>query len=91
MKSRWVLLGLALLPRHAVHLELRHGLLRELAVAELPLYRSWCAVNIRGRRLSPVAQAFLGFIRSERAAIGRLAERFQANATGLGKDSAGSA
>ena len=84
-------LGVALLPRHAVHLELRHGLLRELAVAELPLYRSWCAVNIRGRRLSPVAQAFLGFIRSERTAIGQLAERFQPGAAGSGNDSAGSA
>ncbi|ERI52260.1 hypothetical protein N878_19835 [Pseudomonas sp. EGD-AK9] len=84
-------LGLALLPRHAVHLELRHRLLRELAVAELPLYRSWCAVNNRGRRLSPVAQAFLDFIRSERAAIGQLAERFQLGAAGSGNDPAGSA
>jgi DNA-binding transcriptional LysR family regulator len=71
-------LGLALLPRHAVRLELQHGLLRELPVAELPLFRSWCAVNLRGRRLSPVAQAFLGFIRSERELIAGLARRFDA-------------
>ena len=54
-------LGLALLPRHAVHLELAAGLLRELPVAELPLYRSWCVVHPRGKRLSPVAQAFFAF------------------------------
>ena len=71
-------LGLALLPRHAVYQELAQGLLRELPVAELPLFRSWCAVNLRGRRLSPVAQAFLGFIRSERELIAGLARRFDA-------------
>ncbi|MGE4404050.1 LysR family transcriptional regulator [Pseudomonas sp.] len=71
-------LGLALLPRHAVYQELAQGLLRELPVAELPLFRSWCAVNLRGRRLSPVAQAFLGFLRSERELIAGLARRFDA-------------
>ncbi len=71
-------LGLALLPRHAVYQELAQGLLCELPVAELPLFRSWCAVNLRGRRLSPVAQAFLGFIRSERELIAGLARRFDA-------------
>lgn len=81
-------LGLALLPRHAVRLELRQGLLRELPVAELPLQRSWCAVNIRGRRLSPVAQAFLDFIRTERGAIGRVLEQFQDISAGSGNDSA---
>jgi DNA-binding transcriptional LysR family regulator len=74
-------LGLALLPRHAVSLELAHGLLRELPVEELPLYRSWCLVHARGKRLSPVAQAFLAFIRAERAQISALAERFGASLT----------
>ena len=69
-------LGLALIPRHAVHLELAHGLLRELPVQELPLYRSWCVVHPRGKRLSPVAQAFFAFIREERAQISALAARF---------------
>jgi DNA-binding transcriptional LysR family regulator len=84
-------LGLAMLPRHAVRLELQHGLLRELPVAELPLQRSWCVVNIRGRRLSPVAQAFVDFIRSERATIAELEARFQNGSTGSGKNLAGSA
>mgnify|MGYP002714808254 CR=1 FL=1 len=65
-------LGLALLPRHAVRLELAHGLLRELPVEELPLQRSWCVVHPRGKHLSPVAQAFRDFIRGERAQIAAL-------------------
>lgn len=69
-------LGLALLPRHAVHLELATGLLRELPVDELPLYRSWCVVYPRGKRLSPVAQAFLAFIRERRPLVHALAARF---------------
>ncbi|WP_279869233.1 MULTISPECIES: LysR family transcriptional regulator [unclassified Pseudomonas] len=69
-------LGLALLPRHAVRLELAQGLLRELPVEELPLQRSWCVVHVRGKRLSPVAQAFRDFIRNERAQIAALEQRF---------------
>ena len=69
-------LGVALLPRHAVRLELAAGLLRELSVDELPLYRSWCVVHARGKRLSPVAQAFLAFIQRERLQINALAEQF---------------
>lgn len=69
-------LGLALLPRHALVQELANGLLRELPVEELPLYRSWCLVQSRGKRLSPVAQAFAAFIRRERGLISALAERF---------------
>ncbi|WP_262409175.1 LysR substrate-binding domain-containing protein, partial [Pseudomonas viridiflava] len=60
-------LGLAMLTRHAVCQELATGALVELPVAELPLYRSWCVVQGRDKRLPPVAHAFLAFIRSERA------------------------
>ncbi|MGO2452877.1 LysR family transcriptional regulator [Pseudomonas taetrolens] len=69
-------LGVALLTRHAVSLELATGLLRELPIEELPLYRSWCVVQAKAKRLSPVAHAFLGFIRSERLLISALVERF---------------
>ena len=69
-------LGLAILPRHAVSQQLAQGALLELPVEELPLYRSWCAVHARGKHLSPVAQAFLAFIRDERAQISALARRF---------------
>lgn len=69
-------LGLAMLTRHALSLELATGMLRELPVAELPLYRSWCVVQAKDKPLSPVARAFLAFIRAERAQISRLVERF---------------
>jgi DNA-binding transcriptional LysR family regulator len=69
-------LGVALLTRHALNLELATGGLIELPVEELPLYRSWCLVQAKAKRLSPVAHAFLGFIRSERIQISALVERF---------------
>nr|NEH96161.1 LysR family transcriptional regulator [Rhizobium laguerreae] len=39
-------------------------------------YRSWCLVQARAKRLSPVAHAFLAFVRGERAQIIGLVERF---------------
>ncbi|MGY4491584.1 LysR family transcriptional regulator [Pseudomonas sp. App30] len=69
-------LGLALLTRHALNMELATGVLKELPVEELPLYRSWCIVQAKAKRLSPVALAFQAFIRMERAQITALAERF---------------
>lgn len=71
-------LGIALLPRLAVHRELKAGVLCELSVQELPLCRSWCVVHPRSKRLSPVAQAFFNFIREERSRIAALAERISA-------------
>ncbi len=46
----------ACLPRHALNLELATGGLIELPVEELPLYRSWCLVQAKAKRLSPVAR-----------------------------------
>jgi DNA-binding transcriptional LysR family regulator len=72
-------LGVAMLTRHALSLELATGMLRELPVAELPLYRSWCVVQAKDKPLSPVAHAFLAFIRAERAQISQLVARFDGN------------
>lgn len=69
-------LGIALLSRHAVRRELDNGALVELPVTELPLMRSWCLVHPRGKYLSPVAQTFFAFIRSQRPQISALAARF---------------
>jgi len=69
-------LGVAMLTRHALSMEIATGTLKELPVAELPLYRSWCVVQARAKRLSPVAHAFIAFIRAERAQISQLVERF---------------
>jgi len=71
-------LGVAMVSAHAASPFLRNGQLVQLGFAELPLYRSWCAVHARGKRLSPVALAFLEFLRAERAQIRQLAERFSA-------------
>lgn len=69
-------LGIALLTRHALNMELAAGVLKELPVEELPLYRSWCVVQAKAKRQSPVALAFLAFIRSERVLISAIVERF---------------
>jgi DNA-binding transcriptional LysR family regulator len=69
-------LGVAMLTRHALSLELATGMLRELPVTELPLYRSWCVVQAKDKPLSPVSHAFLAFIRAERAQISQLVARF---------------
>ncbi len=71
-------LGVALVSEYAAAPYLRSGELVRLDFSELPLYRSWCAVHARGKRLSPVAEAFLAFLREERVQVRTLAERFVA-------------
>lgn len=55
-------LGVAVLPRLAVQLELATGLLASPQLPEFPLRRSWCTVYLKDRPLSPVAELFLRFI-----------------------------
>ncbi|KAA0694018.1 LysR family transcriptional regulator [Halopseudomonas laoshanensis] len=69
-------LGIALVSEHSAAAFLRNGDLVRLDFTELPLYRSWCAVHARGKRMSPVAEAFLAYLREERASIKRIAARF---------------
>jgi len=76
-------LGIALLTRHAVNMELATRNLIELPVEELPLYRSWCVVQSKAKRQSPVALAFQAFIRSERSLISALVERFSGQSVPL--------
>ncbi|WP_447556107.1 LysR family transcriptional regulator [Vreelandella sp. EE22] len=56
-------LGVGVLPRMAVKLELEHQLLASLALPHFPIRRAWCAVNRRDHFLSPVAELFLRFTR----------------------------
>ncbi len=58
-------LGLGLLSRATVDQELTLGQLVVLDVAEFPIMRHWYMVHRRGKRLSPVAQAFRDFVLSE--------------------------
>jgi LysR family transcriptional regulator, putative pyruvate carboxylase regulator len=68
-------LGVALVTQYAAAPFLRSGELVQLDLQDLPLVRSWCAVHARGKHLSPVAEAFLAYLREERAAIRALAAR----------------
>lgn len=55
-------LGVAILSRHAVSLELRLGLVVELPVTGFPLRRQWHLVYPAHRRFGPVGRAFLDFV-----------------------------
>jgi DNA-binding transcriptional LysR family regulator len=56
-------LGVAVLPRAALDLELASKRLALLDVEGFPLDRQWHVVWLRGRRLSPAAQAFAELLR----------------------------
>ena len=60
-------LGVAVLPRLAVQLELAAGLLEELALPDFPLRHSWCTVYPRERFPTPVTELFLRFVREHLA------------------------
>jgi DNA-binding transcriptional LysR family regulator len=62
-------LGLGLLSRYTLALELSLGRLVELDVHDFPILRQWHLVHRRGKRLSPVAEAFKGFMLGDAAAI----------------------
>jgi DNA-binding transcriptional LysR family regulator len=58
-------MGISLLSLHTVGLELKTRNLVVLDVQGLPLVRDWHVVHLAAKRLSPVAQAFKGFLLSE--------------------------
>jgi len=55
-------LGLGIVSVHTLELELETGRLAILAVEDFPILRHWYVVHRRGKRLSPVALAFRGFL-----------------------------
>ncbi|MCB8890295.1 LysR family transcriptional regulator [Vreelandella malpeensis] len=60
-------LGVAVLPRLSVKLELEHGLLAQLDLPHFPLRRAWCAVHRRDHFPTPAAELFLRFTREHLA------------------------
>lgn len=68
-------LGLSVLSRATVALELRHGYLRELDVAPFPIIRHWHVAWPRGKRLTLASEAFLGQLRQDGAKGGSEAAR----------------
>ncbi|MEJ2400937.1 MAG: LysR substrate-binding domain-containing protein [Xanthomonadales bacterium] len=55
-------LGLGIVSRHTVALELETGSLVELDVAHFPLKRFWYLVRRSDKPMSPVAQRFEAFV-----------------------------
>ncbi len=55
-------LGITIISRYAVALELKLGLLVELPVAGFPLRRQWHLIYARDKQLGPVDEAFLAFV-----------------------------
>ncbi|MBQ0933151.1 LysR substrate-binding domain-containing protein [Ideonella alba] len=55
-------LGVSLLSRHTVALELQHGLIATPPMEGLPLLRRWHLVRSSGTELSPAAEAFRYFL-----------------------------
>ncbi len=58
-------LGLGIVSIHTLELELEARRLVVLNVREFPILRHWYVVQRRGKRLSPVAQAFKDFVINE--------------------------
>ncbi|WP_247893320.1 LysR family transcriptional regulator [Azospirillum endophyticum] len=79
-------IGIALLSRHTVDLELALGMLRELKVEGLPLMRSWYIAHRRSLPLLPVhAQLRSYLLERGQAIIDGLQAGHQALASGAGK------
>ncbi len=62
-------LGLALVSAHTIQLEREAKVLRILDVEDLPIRRQWHLVYRKGKRLSPVAEAFRQFVLEESATL----------------------
>ncbi len=62
-------LGISVLSRHSLRLELAGEHIVILDVDEFPLIRRWYAVHLKGKTLSLVASAFLDFILNESSDI----------------------
>ncbi len=62
-------LGISVLSRHNLRLELESGLLAVLDVEHFPLVRQWYAVHLKGKKLSSTARMFLDFLLKDGARI----------------------
>ncbi|VAX11339.1 RuBisCO operon transcriptional regulator CbbR [hydrothermal vent metagenome] len=58
-------MGLAVVSIHTIELEVETGRLLILDVEDFPILRTWHIVHLRGKRLSPAAQAFYDFVLGE--------------------------
>ena len=65
-------LGLGIVSIHTLELELETGRLQILDVKDFPIQRHWYVIQRKGKRLSPVAQAFKTFVLEQAKAFIRL-------------------
>jgi DNA-binding transcriptional LysR family regulator len=62
-------MGISFISAHTVGLELDAGKLVILDVTGMPLVRDWYVIQLRDKRLSPIAAAFRSFVRERGAQI----------------------
>ncbi|MFN8396564.1 MAG: LysR family transcriptional regulator [Bacteroidia bacterium] len=62
-------LGYSLMPLIGLKHELQSGEVAIIPSPGLPIYTKWCLVWLRGKRHSPVAQAYLDYLHREKDAI----------------------
>jgi DNA-binding transcriptional LysR family regulator len=62
-------MGISFISSHTIGLEVSAGKLVLLDVAGLPLIRDWYVINLRDKKLSPIATAFRGFLLEKGAGI----------------------
>ncbi len=72
-------LGISVVSRHSVTLELATGVLKELDIAGFPLQKSWSLVHHETKHLSPIAKAFVEFVLSPEENVPALCNRFLAH------------
>ncbi|MGD8709410.1 MAG: LysR family transcriptional regulator, partial [Ectothiorhodospiraceae bacterium] len=58
-------MGIAVISRHTIHLELQAGRLVELDVQGMPQVRTWFVVHLKGKELPPAARRFKQFVEQE--------------------------
>lgn len=69
-------LGISVVSKHSVALELATDTLVELQVEGFPLMRTWYVVHHESKHLSPIAKAFVDFVLSEEENVPALCNRF---------------
>ncbi len=62
-------LGYSIMPLIGIKTELENGELHILPSKGLPLHTEWRLIWLKGKKLSPVSQAFLNFVRQEKQQI----------------------
>ncbi len=62
-------LGISIMPLIGIHNELMNGQLHILSTGGFPIRTDWRLIWLKGKKLSPVSQAYLAFLRSYKAHI----------------------